>query len=50
MRLVPAHRMRCDEGGDDLLRTHGRIMRVLDLGQQHHELITALTADRVGVP
>ena len=50
VQLVVRDLVRRDERGDDLLRAGGRVVRVLDLRQQHHELVTAETADRIRAP
>lgn len=50
MQSVVRDVVRPEKRGDNLLRAGSRIVRVLDLWQQHHEFIPALAADRVRVP
>ena len=47
-QVVSGDAMRRVERDDDLLRAERRIVRVHDVGEQHEELVSALTAHRIG--
>ena len=50
MQILPADHMRQGESREQFLRDQGCIVGPGDFGQQNHELIPALTADRIGNP